>query len=225
MVSAAGGQGIMSGAAKRSDGELLAQLIHDIKNPLGVMVSFAEEIPSAADEDRAQFCDRLVANARRALQVLDDFALLADLRREGNRLHETECEWDALIAEAVRDAAAATPAVAEVSGSAGSRPIRGDPHRLRQAISALLRETLHRARRDDHVRLRIDADETSVALHVTVSGGGDTEPSGYPFDEETVAFELVRRVAKAHRGSLRFATRGEEAVATLRVPRRHAREG
>jgi K+-sensing histidine kinase KdpD len=205
--------------AKRDAGELLDQLIHDLKNPLGVMLSFAEEIPSATDEERSHFCDRLVANARRAVQVLDDFALLVDLRRAEFEIRKADCDWAALVEEALRDAADGERAL-RLGRREDRETVHADAPRLRHAVVALARETAHRMRRDDAVRFDLDGDSSHAVLRVAVEGRHADDPDLYPFDVETVAFELARRVAVAHGGSLGFEARDGLSVATLSVPRR-----
>jgi light-regulated signal transduction histidine kinase (bacteriophytochrome) len=197
---------------------LLDQLIHDLKNPLGVMMSFAEEIPSATDEERSHFCNRLIVNARRAIQVLDDFALLADLRRAGVEVHKTEHDWATLVEEGLREVN--DPDTAPRLGlAAKTGRVRADPVRLRHAVAALARETLHRVRRPDAVHFDLDCVASAAILRVTVQGRHEEDPERYPFDVETVPFELARRVAVAHGGSLSFETRDGAAVATLALPR------
>jgi signal transduction histidine kinase len=208
----------MSAKAQRSDGELLDQLIHDLKNPLGVMLSFAEEIPNATDEERSHFCNRLVANARRAIQVLDDFALLVDLRREGIEIRKTECDWATLVEEALGEVVEAD-GLPRLGRRDGAGAVPADAHRLRHAVIALARETLHRVRRTDAVRFEVDGDCASAILRVAVEGHHADDPELYPFDVETVAFELTRRVAAAHGGRLDFEARDGAAVATLTLPR------
>lgn len=212
----------MGETGKTSDGDLLDQLIHDLKNPLGVMLSFAEEIPNAAEDDRSEFCNRLVANARRAIQVLDDFALLRDLRQQSVRLRRTACDFAELVAAALSSVLEGdgAPSLTVPKGGAG---VRVDVPRLRHAVEALVRETVHRMRRSDAVRFRLEGDAATVALRLGVSGRHEEDPEGYPFDVETVAFELARRVAAAHGGALRFETRRDSASAVLSLPR--ARSG
>jgi hypothetical protein len=97
--------------------------------------------------------------------------------------------------------------------------VRADAIRLRHAVSALARETLHRVRRPDAVHFDLDGDSATAILRVIVHGRHEEDPERYPFDVETVPFELARRIAVAHGGSLSFESRDGAAVATLALPR------
>jgi hypothetical protein len=60
--------------------ELFARLVHDLRNPLGIIAGFAETLAEAPAEERDDLCERLRINAERALHVLEELSLLADLR-------------------------------------------------------------------------------------------------------------------------------------------------
>jgi hypothetical protein len=101
----------------------------------------------------------------------------------------------------------------------GTGAVRADELRLRHAIVAFARDTLHRVRREDAVRFDVDGDAASVLLRVTVEGCHEDDPERYPFDVETVAYELARRIIVAHGGSLGFEAHDGLAVASLTLPR------
>src|SRR5262245_32672378 len=60
--------------------ELFARLVHDLRNPLGIIAAFAEALADAPAEERDALCERLRVNAERALHVIEELSLLADLR-------------------------------------------------------------------------------------------------------------------------------------------------
>jgi signal transduction histidine kinase len=58
---------------------LFEQLVHDLRNPLGIIGYFAQVIPTAPAAERDELCERVRVNAQRALDVLEEFVLLVDL--------------------------------------------------------------------------------------------------------------------------------------------------
>lgn len=82
---------------------LFEQLVHDLRNPLGVIGYFAEVIPTAPAAERDELCERVRVNAQRALHVLGEFVLLADLRRGRSHLQPAPCDAIAMVDELVTE--------------------------------------------------------------------------------------------------------------------------
>ena len=73
-------------------GELLDRLVHDLRNPLGVIAYFAEVVSCADESERAEMCERLRINAQRALHILEEFSLLAELRQGASKPAFEACD-------------------------------------------------------------------------------------------------------------------------------------
>jgi signal transduction histidine kinase len=202
-----------------SDADLLAHMIHDIKNPLSAIMCYAEIVSEAQDGERREYCDRLQANARAVLDLLDGFGLLVALR--GNEA-ETMLESFDWVRQAMRvvgdlQSVAAFRSQRVACDSAGDRFVSGDRSKLTVALRSLLLEGL-----------RVAAPGATVALHVRASGDeavvevvvpAEVEAVGVPlFDLQRPTLELVARVADLHHGRLAFRFEGREAVATFRIP-------
>ena len=65
-----------------SEEDLFERLVHDLRNPLGVIAYFAEAVATASPAEHDDLCVRLRVNAQRLLHVLEEFSLLADLRSD-----------------------------------------------------------------------------------------------------------------------------------------------
>jgi signal transduction histidine kinase len=203
------------------EGELLAKLVHDLKNPLGIIASFAEEVPLAEEGERRDFCQRLVVNARRALRVLDDFGLVSDLRRGRIALTLVPCDWSLLVGQGLAE-------VAEIARESeqellreqdGELPIVGDASLLRSALGSLFRETLAGIgkRRRVHVEIREEGELASV--RITIPDRADGFSEGSPFVREAIGFELARRIFELHEGSFLPQKTEDATVALVRIPR------
>ena len=53
-----------TGGEHDEDAALFAQLIHDLRNPLGVIAYFAEALPEAGEAEKQDFAERLQLNAQ-----------------------------------------------------------------------------------------------------------------------------------------------------------------
>ena len=206
--------------APDSEGDLLPRLVHDLKNPLSALVSFAEEIPGADESDRTDFCKRLVSNAHRAVQLLDEFALVSDLRSSRLAAHAGECDWGAVVSQAVADALLAANAARGRIVSNGSAEIAcTDGLLLQRAVCGLVREALRRTCEQEPVTVEVRTDAEHAALRLTVPQSCDCRPGGFRFDPRSLGVELAWRVARMLGGALEFESAGAGVVATLCVPR------
>ncbi len=207
--------------AGESERDLLARLVHDLKNPLSALVSFAEEIPAADEADRADFCKRLVSSAHRAVQVLDEFALVADLRSGRLEARAGECDWGAVVRRAVADATLAASGAGEriVSKTCAAETADTDALLLQRAVCGLLREVLRRTCEHEPVTVEGRADAESLIVRLAVPKSCGCRPGGLRLDSALPGVELARRVAALLGGALECDGGCGNAVVTLCVPR------
>lgn len=201
--------------------ELLAKLVHDLKNPLGVIASFAEEVPLVQEGERREFCQRLVVNARRALRVLDDFGLVSDLRRSRVALTLGPCDWVSLVGAGLEE-------VAELARESdqhlafvhdGEVSMVGDAPLLRSALGSMLRETLAGVGKRRRVEVEVQDQGEWAGLRICVPDRKDGFPEASPFTSDAIGMELARRVFELHRGSLAVRRAADAAVASIQIPR------
>ena len=202
------------------DAALFAQLIHDLRNPLGVIAYFAEALPEAGETEKHDFAERLQLNAKRALQVVEEFALLADLRHQ--RAVPDDADWDGreLLAEIIEEVEALErrPGAVRWDATEGAR-LRGDRAQLACALRGVLRETV-RSTPGEAVVARLSDDEGCAVLTLTVPLRIDRELEIVSrFDENALPIELARGVAELHGGTLSIEQRPGRATLALALPR------
>jgi len=194
-------------------------LVHDLRGPLSVIVAFAESIEGAQREERARFVERLVANAHRALAVLEEFAALADLRSGEVEAYVRPMD----LAEVARQAAESTT-------DAGRRcvdiscvlphdgvPMLGDRDLLGMAFRAVLRALTHGLAGPGSLRLLVAGDGDFGALEVRVSDARVMR--GRSLGAAANEFEILERVVSLHGGLVVVEPDGCESVFRMTIPR------
>jgi len=195
-------------------------LVHDLRGPLSVIVAFAESIEGAQREERARFVERLVANAHRALAVLEEFAALTDLRSGEVEVYVRPMD----LAEVVRQAAESTT-------DAGRRgvdiscvlpqdgvPMEGDRDLLGMALRAVLRGATQGLAGPGSLRVLVVGDGDFGAVEVRVSDARmvRVEALGGAVNE----FEILERVVSLHGGRVAVEPDERESVLRMTIPRR-----
>lgn len=202
-----------------TDTDLLAQMIHDIKNPLSAILCYAEIIADAKDGERREYCDRLQANARAVLDLLDGFGLLVALRGHEADTTPESFDWVRQVMRIATDlhSVAAFRSQRIACDSAGDRFLRGDRGKLAVAMRSLLLEGLRLAAPGLTIDVHVRANGAAAVMEVEVPS--ELEASAHTvFDRHRPALELVARVADVHHGTLEFHSVSQGAVATLTVP-------
>jgi signal transduction histidine kinase len=201
----------------------LASASHELRSPLG-RLRMALALMDDDDPER----HRIATDAERDIGELD--ALIGDLllasRLDGRPLDRAD-EVD-LLAVAAEEAARI--GAIEVHGASGT--VTGDARTLRR----LVRNLLENARRygGDAVEVEVGADPSEVRLEVRDRGPGvpeaDRERIFEPFWRPAthreaeggigLGLSLVRQIAAAHGGSVRYVARdGGGSVFAVRLPR------
>lgn len=204
---------------RADDGGLLSQLVHDLRNSLGVIAYYAETLPEAGEVERPDLCERLQMNARRALQVVEEVTLLADLRN--GRAVPDDAEWDgaALLDELVTEIEVIERRSGCVRTDAvdGAR-IRGDRAQLACALRGVLREAVRSG--NGSVQARLTDEDGCAVLTLTIPLRVEPELDIISrFDDGTFAVELARGVAGLHGGTLSVEQRPGRATLALALPR------
>ena len=185
--------------------ELFARLVHDLRNPLGIIAGFAEALAEAPAEERDDLCERVRINAERALHVLEELSLLADLR--GGRIDPAElddCDLDEVLAGA---AAAVERGTARIRRAAGALPRRLPRTHLTCALRAVLRHVLHEIAADDSVELSATATAAAIIIRIAA-----TAPL------PALDLELADAVALLYGGRCEIVRLATETVITIILP-------
>jgi signal transduction histidine kinase len=202
------------------DMQLLAQVIHDLKNPLSVILCYSELVGESSETERVEYCQRIEANARTLLGLLDAFALLSDLRGGRTEPVRIACDWNRLVLGVASDLLP-TASFRDQRFScvtSGTGCVVGDRSHLTLAVRQLLLEALRVAMPGATLSVVAACEPQGVSVQVTV----DSDPragSGPPlFDVRRPTLELVHRVVAAHAGSLSFDLQKTSVVATIYLP-------
>lgn len=199
------------------DEELFEQLVHDLRNPLGAIAYYAEAVPDAAAAERAELCERLHVNAQRALHVLQEFSLLADLRAGRSEPAPDLCDPGELIDEL----AAELESMERRSGLIRrqvevSTALRLPRVHLACTLRALLRELARATAPDDalHVSVRTQGSDvrfelTAVLRAVPELGDVARLPTG------GIEIELAERIAALYGGRCTIERKPGRGVITL----------
>lgn len=166
-VVVAGGTGEADEWPSPAD-ELFARLVHDLRNPLGIIAAFAETLADAPTEEHAELCERVRVNAERALHVLEELSLLADLRAGHAERADLE---DADLGELLDRVAGTMERHAErIRRTAGGsrRALLPGVH-LACALRSVLRQVVHETAPDDDIELTASIAPPALSIRVAVA--------------------------------------------------------
>ena len=191
-------KGVVSGAHEE---DLFGRLVHDLRNPLGVIAYFAEAVATASGSEHDELCVRLRVNAQRALHVLEEFSLLSDLRTGAQRAAE---RGD--VRELIEEVATELESMERRPGRI-HRDVQLDTPRgiARQpvgaALRALLRIALHVSAPEDIVGLAVHEEGRQIVMAITVPLRTDRAIGvAVRLPSRGIEIELAQRVAAQHGG-------------------------
>lgn len=230
----------------------LADASHELRTPLTSIRGYAELFRRGADErpeDLAVSMRRIEDEARRMGVLVDDLLLLARLDADRPLARQT-VDFAVLVADCVRDAAAAAPEDLITRTGPDSLPLTGDADRLRQVVMNLLTNAVRHTPSRTPVEVGLAVEEGSGPAGPGSAGGDggwavltvrDHGP-GLPPDELGNVFEafyrvgmgrdrggggsglglaIVKTVVAAHGGSVTATSApGAGATFTVRLPLR-----
>lgn len=214
--------------------DLLAHLVHDVKNPLAALAGYAELVRSggvALDRETAGYLDALT---ERAGAVEERFARLQDFsRRERGQQARQPLDLRAFV----RDFYAANRPDMELPGQRfrlrlppGPLPVQADPEALRVALENLCYNALSFTGPGDRITLGLGRQGTLACITVQDTGAG-IAPQDLPhvFERgfsrrgdgsgEGLGLYLVRSIALEHGGTVQAESRpGQGSTFTLCLP-------
>jgi two-component system CheB/CheR fusion protein len=163
-------------AMRRRD-EFLAMLSHELRNPLGAMVTATSLIkdPEAAEEQKARWVEIIDRQSQQMARLLDD--LLDASRVTQNKIELRKEHLDLRVV--VRDAVEATRVMMEANGlslemALDPQPlwVFGDAARLQQIHANLLHNAAKYTPRGGHVRLEAHRDGDHATIRIVDDGVG-----------------------------------------------------
>ena len=167
-------------AANQAKSQFLANMSHELRTPLNSVIGFANILlknkKKHLDEGEAGFLQRILANGRHLLSLINEILDLAKIEAGRVELEIMEADLCELVQETLQQIEGQVrdkdvEVVAEVPEN--SVPVETDPHKLKQIIINLVGNAL-KFTEHGSVTVRIDAepDGTPFAIRVIDTGIG-----------------------------------------------------
>jgi PAS domain S-box-containing protein len=224
-------------SANRLKDQFLATLSHELRSPLGAMLSWIEVARSGAGDDPAiltRALDTVERNARHQAKLIDDLLDVSRIVSGKLTLDRTRVDLAALTRSALEEVAPTLSARRiRVEHDLPSQPVvvSGDAARLQQLVTNLLTNAQKFTPDDGWVRVEIERRASSVALRIRDSGEG-IAPGFLPHVFERfrqggdgaspraglgLGLAIVKQIASAHGGEVTAESPGEGHGATFTV--------
>ena len=219
--------------------DFVANVSHELRTPLTVIGGFAETLthPDLATDERVQFAERIVFNARRMQRLVDDLLDLSRIESGGWIPTPAVVDLEAVAREAiaeVRESAAAKGVALRIAVADDARTAAVDPTAIRQVLRNLVENAVRHT----------SAGAVEVATRRTRDGGieilVEDTGRGIPADHLPRIFErfyrvdparsrqeggtglglaIVKHLIEAHGGKVRAASRvGEGTTLGIVLP-------
>lgn len=172
----------------------LGDASHQLRTPLTTLRASLELIdrPSLPREERAELLADARSETERMARLVADLLSLARAE-SGARLAVAPVELDAVLLEAVRQAATAAPHVRLDVGSIEPAVVQGDRDRLKELLLVVLDNAARYTPPGGKVTARLRGD--GAMAHVEIADTG----IGIPDDERAAVFERLYRGKEARR--------------------------
>ena len=223
-------------ASEQKVRQFVADASHELRTPLAAIRGYSELTRRSGHElpdDIRHALSRIESESVRMSGLVDDLLLLARLD-EGRELRHDPVDLASVVADALADARATSPAHDWVE-RLPSRPVvvAGDQHRLHQVVANLLANARIHTPEGTRVTAALGVLERRAIITIT-----DTGP-GIPPDVQPVLFErfaradtsrsratgstglglaIVSAVVQAHDGEVTFSSRPGETVFRVSLP-------
>lgn len=200
--------------------DLFDRLVHDLRNPLGVIAYFAEAVATASEAEHGELCARLRINSQRALHVLEEFSLLADLRSGAGQRQAEQGDVAELIADLVAELESMERRAGRIRCQVElAQPRSASRPHLTAALRALLRVALRVAATDDTVDLAVREEGRQIDFLITVPLRTDPEIGvSARLPSRGIEIELAERVASRFGGRYTLDVRPGNGVMSVRLP-------
>lgn len=212
----------------------VADLSHELKNPVAAIRAACEVLEEGAADDpaaRSRFLLRIDEASRRLEVLLHDLLGLARLEAQGMPFEAAPLDLALPVRRAVEAMEARLiPRNLVIGDELVSVQIRGSELWLRRAVENLLTNALRYAPAGSVIDVTLEADDTAAILRVRDRGPG-VAPALRPrlferfvtdrldADGTGLGLAIVRSVAEHHGGSVRLLDAEPGACFEVRVPR------
>jgi signal transduction histidine kinase len=220
--------------------ELFAGILaHDLRNPLGAMMTAAQSIllrREGEQDSNARPASRIMTSGQRMMRMIDQLLDVTRARAGGGiELDPRDTNLGDLCSQAIDELELAFPQWTIRHESIGELDGTWDPDRLLQVVSNLASNAGQHGRPEGMVDITIDGrspDTVTLAVH----NGGVISPSLIPtlFDPFRgsrqrrdvsrglgLGLFIVKEIARAHGGSVEVSSLPESGTTfTVRLPRR-----
>lgn len=224
-------------AAEEMRRDLVAMLSHDIKNPLGAVLGFAEILRETITDppaDVADALDRIAGGARRALLLADNFVHAARIESGSDDLRTEPADLAEIADDAIRSVEgwARTRKIRLVQRGSGAMPSAPlDRNRIERAIANLLSNAIKYSPSESEVVVETAVEGSSLVVRVRDHGpgiapgdrarlfqkfrrGADGRMSG-----TGLGLFIVRSIAEAHGGTVSVeCPAGGGSIFEIRLP-------
>ena len=205
----------------------VADLSHELKNPVSAICAATEVLLEGAAEDpaaRDRFLSRIEEASRRLQRLLQDLLALARLEARGVEPSREQVSLDELVRQGVEGQSANLEAKS-VEVEMVLQPVRlmGDAHWIRRALDNLLSNAIRYSPEGAAITVELHADGEFAALRIRDRGPGIADGQrGQVFErfvtdrrevnQTGLGLAIVRSVAELHGGGARVLdTTGEGA--------------
>jgi signal transduction histidine kinase len=229
-------------AANRTKDEFLATLSHELRSPLGVILTWVALLRSGRIDDagKSRALEAIERNTRHQAKLIEDLLDVSRIISGKMRLDVGVVNLPEVVdaaVEGVRHAADAKGIQLEVLRGATVGPVSGDPARLQQVIWNLLSNAIKFTPLSGRVAVRVERVDSQAQIQVTDSGRG-IDPAFLPHiferfrqaDPSTTRSEgglglglaIVRHLVELHGGTVRAESDGfgQGSTFTVRLPLR-----
>lgn len=176
----------------------LRAVSHDLRTPVASLIGFAELLRTSEGqlpiESQQEISMRLVRNARKVAQIVDDLLQLDELNTGRVKPQLAPADLAALVRQVV--ATADLPDIA-ITVDAESVIVPVDAAKIRRAVDNLLANAVRYTQPGTPVRITVTGDGTGGAT-ITVEDHGP----GVPDEDKAIIFETFERGSRGHGGDI-----------------------
>jgi signal transduction histidine kinase len=223
-------------SANRTKDEFLARLSHELRSPLGIILTWVTLLRTGEVEEGqlARGLEVIERNTRLQASLIDDLLDLSRIMSGKMHLDRDLVDLSTIVnnaLESIRPAAEAKSLRVRTALDAAAKPVWGDPNRLQQVVWNLLTNAVKFTHEGGRIEVALTGTDGRVAISVTDSGIG-IEPAFAsrifePFQqvEEPSArrsgpglgLAIVRHIVELHGGRVDASSPGLGHGSTFRV--------
>jgi PAS domain S-box-containing protein len=223
--------------ASRLKDDFLATLSHELRTPLNAILGYTRMLRSGliATDKQGRALETIERNATSLTEIIEDVLDVSRIISGKVRLNVRSIDLPTVIREsieAVRPAADARGIRLECIFDSRDAPVSGDPERLQQILWNLVSNAVKFTDRGGRVQIRLEYDESHVAILVSDTGIG-IAPEFLPYVFERfrqgdsgvtrehgglgLGLAITRHLVEMHGGTIDVSSEGLGAGATFRV--------